>query len=125
MPASVLSEIVALGPTVSARRAPTGADGFAVGGWVTGGGGVRLGPGADVERAPHLGRVRVALEGVPPVDEVHPEGLLADERDGGADVDAAGPEQVEVVLLGLVVHLDLELARLDARHGACPGRRAA
>ena len=104
-PAGVLSEIVKPGPTVFSVEPP--APTLRGGGRRRGRGrrtrGRRRGrrpAGADLERAGHLPRVRVADERVVPVPQRDLERLLADVRDAGADVDARAA-QMEVVLLDL------------------------
>ena len=48
------------------------------------------------------------MKRVLPVDERERERLLADRRDVGRHVDSAGPEEMEVVLVGLVVDRERE-----------------
>ena len=64
--------------------------------------------------------MRIADEGVLPVHEREREGLRADVRDRGRDVDAARALEVEVVLVGLVVDAECERTRRQMRDGA-PG----
>ena len=112
------------GPTVRFSVEPTGADAAGrVGDGVGGGGGRRArgrrrgrrAAGADLERAGHLPRVRVADERVVPVPQRHRERALADLLDPRREVDA-GAAEMEVVLVAAIVDRDVDLPRGQPRH---------
>src|SRR3954454_16152338 len=76
----------------------------------------RRGERAHREVSLHLTRMRIALEEVLPVDKGDGEGLIADEVDGGLNVDAAGAAQVEVVKGRVVVDEERVRPGLEMRH---------